>query len=221
VAPKVVPGSQSRWESAYLRFETPEQEIDKFQRRLRKGGASDWPLDAEIVELFCGRGNGLIALERLGFNRVEGVDLSPALLQQYRGAAQLYCNDCRHLPFGDSSKDVIIVQGGLHHLPELPGDLAQTLCEARRVLRPGGRFVAVEPWLTPFLWMTHAAIGIPGLRALWAKFDALAVMIEEERETYERWLSQPSAIRELLQRHFDEERCHVGTGKIMFLGRKE
>src|SRR5438477_12963424 len=75
------------WEAAYLRFETPEQEIQKFLRRLQKLGASQWPRDAQIVELFCGRGNGLQALHRLGFNHLEGVDLSPRLLAQYEGSA--------------------------------------------------------------------------------------------------------------------------------------
>ena len=65
------------WEAAYLRFETPEQEIRKFVKRLRALGVSKWPRDNEIVELFCGRGNGLRALQSLGFTRVEGVDLSP------------------------------------------------------------------------------------------------------------------------------------------------
>src|ERR1700733_5234439 len=83
------------WEAAYLRFETPEQEIQKFIGRLKKLGAEGWPKNAEIVELFCGRGNGLNALERLGFSNVEGVDLSPRLLAQYRGSATCTQGDCR------------------------------------------------------------------------------------------------------------------------------
>ena len=53
------------WEAAYLAFETPEQEINKFVGRLMKLGAQHWPRDAQIVELFCGRGNGLQALQRM------------------------------------------------------------------------------------------------------------------------------------------------------------
>jgi hypothetical protein len=49
------------WEAAYLRFETPEQEIRKFEKRLLRLGAGAWPRDLRIVELFCGRGNGLRA----------------------------------------------------------------------------------------------------------------------------------------------------------------
>ncbi len=56
------------------------------------------------------RGNGLVALERLGFTHIEGVDLSPRLLEQYKGPAKCTVADCRKLPFPDLSKDVLIVQ---------------------------------------------------------------------------------------------------------------
>src|SRR6266478_7656095 len=102
--------SPDPWEAAYLRFETPKQEIQKFVSRLRKLGAAQWPRNTEIVELFCGRGNGLVALERLGFTHIEGVDLSPRLLAQYKGSAKCTVADCRKLPFPDCSKDVLIVQ---------------------------------------------------------------------------------------------------------------
>ncbi|MGH9741336.1 MAG: hypothetical protein ACRD51_03190, partial [Candidatus Acidiferrum sp.] len=62
------------WEAAYLRFETPQEEVQKFLNRLTRLGAAEWPRDAEIVELFCGRGSGLLALARLGFTHLEGVD---------------------------------------------------------------------------------------------------------------------------------------------------
>src|SRR5256885_13807495 len=90
--------STDPWEAAYLRFETPEQEIRKFIRRLQKLGASQWPRDAHIVELFCGRGNGLHALHRLGFRHLEGVDPSPPLLAQYKGPAPFPVGARRHLP---------------------------------------------------------------------------------------------------------------------------
>src|ERR1700747_1697627 len=79
------PLSADPWEAAYLRFETPEEEIQKFVARLHRLGARQWPRDAEIVELFCGRGNGLIALQRLGFTRLEGVDFSPRLVAPIKG----------------------------------------------------------------------------------------------------------------------------------------
>src|SRR5262245_26105039 len=95
------------WELAYKRFETPEQEVRKFMRRLRAMGASTIEKHQRVVELFCGRGNGLVALSRLGFSRIEGVDLSAALVSQYSGAAHCQVADCRNLPFDDCSRDVV------------------------------------------------------------------------------------------------------------------
>lgn len=210
--------STSAWEAAYLRFETPEEEISKFFARLEKLGVRQWPNSAKIVELFCGRGNGLHALERLGFMHLEGIDLSAHLVSQYRGSATMHVGDCRELPFETESRDVLIVQGGMHHLPELPGDLDRTLAEARRVLRPGGKFVAVEPWLTPFLRFVHFVCERKVARAMNAKIEALHTMIENERKTYENWLSRPAEILALLDKHFQRERRHIGFGKLMFVG---
>jgi SAM-dependent methyltransferase len=210
--------SPDPWEAAYLRFETPEQEIHKFVSRLRKLGAAQWPRDAEIVELFCGRGNGLNALERLGFTHVEGVDLSPRLIAQYRGPAKCFVGDCRQLPFADRSKDVLIVQGGLHHLPTLPEDLEKTFSEMQRVLRKDSRVVFVEPWLTPFLRFVHAVSENPLARRLSNKMDALAIMIQFERRTYEQWLTQPELIRNLAHVHFTPVRESFEWGKWNFVG---
>jgi ubiquinone/menaquinone biosynthesis C-methylase UbiE len=206
------------WEAAYLAFETPEQEIRKFVRRLIELGAPQWPRNAKIVELFCGRGNGLHALERMGFAHVEGVDLSRSLLAQYRGDAKCHASDCRQLPFERSSKDVLIIQGGLHHLATLPGDLEQAFAEMQRVLKTGGRVVIVEPWPDSFLRFVHAVSEVPLARVLSGKLDALATMIHYERRTYEQWLSQPLLILALSRKYFSPLQERFGWGKWKFVG---
>jgi ubiquinone/menaquinone biosynthesis C-methylase UbiE len=211
---------ENPWEAAYARFETPVQEERKFVRRFRKLGALNWPRDAQIVELFCGRGNGLNALSRLGFTRLEGVDLSPTLLALYTGQAKCHVADCRRLPFADASKDILIVQGGLHHLLKLPEDLDQTLAEASRVLKEEGRLVVVEPWLTPFLSSVHFLCSIAAFRLLSTKLDALASMIHYERETYDQWLSQPEVVWSIFEKYVSFERSIVRMGKWMCIARK-
>ena len=206
------------WEAAYLRFETPQQEIQKFAARLVKLGASEWPRDAAIVELFCGRGNGLRALHNLRFTNLEGVDLSARLIAEYQGLARCQVADCRKLPFADESKDILIVQGGLHHLPTLPEDLEQTFSEMRRVLRQNGRVMFVEPWLTPFLTLVHAICQNPWARRVSPKLDALATMIENERSTYEQWLSQPATISQLARKYFSPVHESFEWGKWNFVG---
>jgi len=206
------------WEAAYLRFETPEEEIRKFTGRLNRLGAHQWPRDVEIVELFCGRGNGLVALERLGFTRLEGVDLSPRLLAQYKGPAKCMVADCRKLPFLDRTKDVLVVQGGLHHLPNLPADLEQTFSEMQRVLRKTGLVIFVEPWRTPFLTFVHFVCEIPWVRRLSRKMDALATMTEHEIRTYTQWLGQPELIRKVARAHFLPVHESFSRGKWNFVG---
>ncbi len=208
------------WEAAYLRFETPEEEVAKFTRRLVRLGGREWPRGAEIVELFCGRGNGLRALARLGFQQLEGVDLSSRLLALCPAEHRHHRADCRELPFATTSKDILIVQGGLHHLTVLPGDLERVLAEVARVLHPGGRLVVVEPWLTPFLSLVHAGCRQAWLRKISRKVDALAGMIEGERETYEQWLRQPALVLRCLESRFATERKFIGWGKLMWVGRR-
>jgi SAM-dependent methyltransferase len=214
------PLSHNPWEEAYLRFETPEREIRKFIGRLTFMSAMRWPRNAKIVELFCGRGSGLRALHQLGFSQVEGIDLSPSLAAEYSGPGRVLVGDCRRLPFGNASRDILIVQGGLHHLPVLPDDLDRVLAEGARVLTEDGLFLLVEPWATPFLSVSHALCRSRTLRALSPKIDALASMIHYERKTYEQWLSQPKLILSSLAKTFRCERCHFRLGKIYFAGRK-
>jgi ubiquinone/menaquinone biosynthesis C-methylase UbiE len=139
-------------EAAYLRFESPEQEIRKFTGRLKFMGAIKWRRNAKIVGLFCGRarGRGLRALHPLGFSEVEGIDLSASLAAEYAGPGKILVGDCRQLPFEDASKDVLIVQAGLHHLAVLPDDLDQVLADRARVLKDDGLLLVIEPWPTIF-----------------------------------------------------------------------
>jgi SAM-dependent methyltransferase len=210
----------AQWEQAYLDFETPQQEVGKFLRRYRRLGVDRWPRQWQIVELFCGRGNGLAALARLGFEHLEGVDLSGELLSRYQGDARLYVGDCRDLKFAAESKDAIVIHGGLHHLPHLPDDLEGVLAEAHRVLRHGGRFVAVEPWQTPFLRLAHAACSSRLLRRGWRKLDALARMTEREIVTYEQWLGQPTQILKVFDRWFEPLSRRMAWGKLLYVGKK-
>jgi SAM-dependent methyltransferase len=214
------PPDARAWEAAYLAFETPEQERAKFQRRLARLGAQRWPREVRVAELFCGRGSGLRALLALGFRQVVGVDLSLRLLAHRPAGAACLAADCRRLPFADGSLDVVIVQGGLHHLPLLPDDLERVLAEAARALRAQGQLVVVEPWLTPFLALVHGVCRVRVARRLSRRLDALAAMIEHERVTYEQWLGQPRAIRALFERGFVTEHCSVRAGKLWYRGRK-
>ncbi|MFK8113025.1 MAG: class I SAM-dependent methyltransferase [Rubripirellula sp.] len=207
------------WEAAYERFETPEEEIQKFVGRLNAFGLNEASKDIRMVELFCGRGGGLHALSQLGLTNVEGVDLSESLLQKYRGPATLHLADCRELPFENDSFDAAIVQGGLHHLPTLPEDLDAVLAEVSRIVKPTGRFYVVEPWSTPFLTFVHFVVEQPWMRKIYAKGDALAAMTDHERVTYEQWLGQPESILQSIQRFFEVDQLETTWGKLRLIAK--
>lgn len=218
---RLSPGEiQSRWEEAYTRFETPEEEVNKFVQRLHRLGQQDWPRECRIIDIFSGRCNGIKALEKLGFSNLEGVDISPDLLSHYQGTAKLHVADCRKLPFEDNSSDIIIVQGGLHHLHELPEDLKKTLSEVHRVLVPGGSFVMVEPWNTAFLRIVHFLSERELMRIISGRLDAFAAMTHYEAATYFNWLSRPAEILQLLNETFALEHQEERFGKLFYIGRK-
>ncbi len=54
--------------------------------------------------------------------------------------------DCFDLPLQADTYDIVIVQGGLHHLPKLPEDLDRCLQGVNRILKPEGTLYVVEPW---------------------------------------------------------------------------
>lgn len=209
------------WEAAYVAFETTEQDVRKSMRRLRALGAESWPRDARVLDLFCGSGGGLRALERLGFFDAEGADLSQRLLDRYTGPFRRHCCDCRRLsPFESGSRDVVLIQGGLHHLDDLDRDLPATLAEVRRVLATDGILALVEPWSSPFLTLAHRICGSRLARLCSRKIDALAAMIDAEGRTYRRWLANPDWILTQLERMFVPVRASVRWGKLLWVGRR-
>ncbi len=207
------------WEAAYKRFESPEQEIAKFIDRLKRFGFDKMSKQIRVAEVFCGRGGGLVALERMGFQHLDGVDLSETLLSEYRGPATLHLADCMSMPFVSNSFDAVIIHGGLHHLPDIPTDLDKTLSEVARILKPSGRFYAVEPWRTPFLSFAHFVTNISWVRRIYAKGDALATMTEREWTTYRQWIDNPESILATFAKHFTAQKTRICWGKIAYAGR--
>jgi ubiquinone/menaquinone biosynthesis C-methylase UbiE len=207
----------TRWERAYQAFETPDEELRKFIRRLRSVGADAWDRGSRVLEVCSGRGTGLRAWHALGFPHVFGVDRSLALVSIYRGPGRCLLADACALPLASGSCDIAIVQGGLHHLFG-PTEVERALAEMTRVVGPAGRIVIVEPWLTPFLVCVHAVCNQGIARRVSPKINALAAMIDEERETYERWVEAPDEHLRLMLKYVRPKILRRRWGKIVLTG---
>lgn len=115
------------------------------------------------LEIGCGTGifSGLLA--RSGAD-ITAVDLSPELAEKARRAnsapnLKFLVMNVERLAFPDDSFDCVCGSSVLHHL-----DLARTLPEMLRVLKPGGAFVFTEPnMLNPQILLQK---NIPPLKAL-------------------------------------------------------
>jgi demethylmenaquinone methyltransferase / 2-methoxy-6-polyprenyl-1,4-benzoquinol methylase len=97
--------------------------------------------DARMLDLCCGTGDMTFALRRIASpsTKIHGVDFSHAMLQRARGkSAQTSLHwveaDALHLPFADSSFDLVTSAFGFRNLADYDAGLR----EIRRVLRPGG-----------------------------------------------------------------------------------
>lgn len=113
---------------------------------------SDWieryARNAVFLDYACGNGASAIAAAKAGASLALGLDISPVSVQNAAADAakasvasntRFFQADCENTQLPNASVDAIICSGMLHHL-----DLSYAFPELRRILRPGGRILAVE-----------------------------------------------------------------------------
>ncbi len=121
-----------------------------------------------MLDLGCGKGRFARALAGRGAELI-GLDLSRGMLAAADGLDRVQAS-ARRLPFRSSSFDAVLAVEVLEHLE--PQALDPVLAEARRVLRPGGRFVIVDKnvcsWNAERPWLPSVALKwIDERRGLW------------------------------------------------------
>jgi SAM-dependent methyltransferase len=109
--------------------------------------ALDLAPGARVAEVGCGMGRYTFLLARRGI-RVEGLDLSPVLLERLAGhdggrhGIPLHAVDLQAVPEALADRyDAVVGFFMLHHI----ADLAACFAGVARLLRPGGRAAFVEP----------------------------------------------------------------------------
>lgn len=114
-------------------------------------GLADIEPGDRVLDVGCGNGQYLVRLRDRDVDAV-GCDLSVGMLRAARPHPALVNGDVQRLPFPDDTFDVVLAPHMLYHVP----DRQAAARELRRVLRAGGRCVAV----------TNGAAHMRSLRAL-------------------------------------------------------
>jgi len=130
-------------------FDTIAPRYDLVNRVMTLGLDQGWrratidalalPSGSVVVDLACGTGDfGRLAARR--GHRVLGVDLSFGMLAANQAPEPLVQTDASALPLADAVADGIVCGYALRNFT----DLAASLVECGRVLRPGGRIAVLE-----------------------------------------------------------------------------
>jgi ubiquinone/menaquinone biosynthesis C-methylase UbiE len=146
-------------------------------------GTDGWPYGRSL-EIGAGTGFFSLNLHQAGvLSEIHLTDISAGMVAAAKGNAvrlglviEGRVADAEHLPYPDSTFDLVLGHAVLHHLP----DVEQCVREMLRVLRPGGRLVVCgEPTrygdfiarrLSRATWWAATRITrLPGIRRRWAR----------------------------------------------------
>lgn len=138
-----------------------------------------------VLDVGCGPGRLAILAGTVAgpTGEVCGIDPSPEMIELARQNAARAAVGVRFevgaieaLPYPDNHFDVVLSTLMLHHLPD---ELKrQGLAEVRRVLKPAGRFVAIDFGATPGGGLGHF-LCVLGLRKGWDHAERLREMLRE------------------------------------------
>lgn len=151
-----------------------------------------------ILEVGCGMGLDVVEYLRHGL-RVSAVDVSRRsveltrrLLDQRGMRARLLMADAEHLPFPEETFQLVVARGILMYTP----DETRAISEVYRVLKPGGRFLAIlhnrRSWFVALARLSgtnlYSEQGDPPInrvhsrrqaRDLFSGFDRLSIVLDK------------------------------------------
>lgn len=167
------------------------------RRKLRRLGLFDEPRSSCILDLCCGHGEALDVMHEHGFRDLAGLDweVDPATAADPR--FKILAGDALHSSLGDETYDIITCLHAVHHFAT-SDNVRRFICEAFRLLKPGGRLYIIDfessIWLRMVLWLFRVNRVWLGSRFL----SNQSSLVREEWPFLRKYLEQWDEIRERL-----------------------
>ena len=160
-------GGHEEWGSSDGAVAGPMYEGSLRRARLRRGEV--------VVDIGTGRGELLAVAVEMGASRAIGVEYAAAAVELAEKTlaahgvtdrAEVLLADARSIPLDDGTADLVTMLDVVEHLA--PDELARSLREAYRLLRPGGR-ILIHTFPTRTLYRVYAVQRalVPGRRRRW------------------------------------------------------
>ena len=103
--------------------------------------------NSNILDYGCGIGSSLKKVIEFNPKKITGIDISDISIQKAKKMIKatnsnvtLLVDNCEKTKFGDNTFDIVYGTGILHHL-----NIEICLKEIHRILKPGGKFLFIEP----------------------------------------------------------------------------
>ena len=142
---------------------------DWIKLRCKNGGV--------FLDYACGNGNNARTAAKAGADLALGLDISDVSIKNCRETAKeegitnirYFQADAENTKLPDNSVDTLLCSGMLHHL-----DLSYSFPEIRRILKPGGKLLAVEALdYNPLIKLYR--VFTPAMRTEWEKAHILSL----------------------------------------------
>lgn len=175
------------FDSVATRYDLMNDLMSLGVHRLWKAALIDWLRprpDMHLLDVAGGTGDIAMRFLDAGGGRVTVCDLTARMVARGRDRAldrgvlagvDWVVGDAESLPFPDASVDACTIAFGLRNVT----GIATALAEARRVLKPGGRFLCLE----------FSRVATPWLSALYDRYSfsvlpALGAAVARDRDAY-------------------------------------
>lgn len=164
----------------------------------RAVGLGGWTAGDRVLDVGCGRGDGLAVLAAGGVEAF-GVDLNLDGLAALRRAipdGRVVAGQGQSLPFASASFEGVLAECSLSVMAALP----EVMAEIRRVLKPDGRLVATDLYARA-PWPSAARDdGLPSCLTAMVGQDELCERVAQSGLSIAMWEDHSAALNELLGR---------------------